>query len=213
MIDVASTRRENLQKIRQKRFTSNADLARAIERSSSQVNDMLSGAKSFGPKIARSIEEKLKLAPGYLDEPHALEKTPMKFGKKIPVLSFVQAGAWTDTGDNSYDEWLDVPEDTPSKSYALKVQGKSMEPVFHQGDIVVVDPTLSADPGDYVIARVATAPGNEATIKQYAVTGFDRNGVETFELRPLNPLFPTLSSQELEIDLLGVVVEKRTKMR
>lgn len=84
MIDVAFTRRENLQKIRQKRFTSNADLARAIERSPSQVNDILSGAKSFGPRIARSIEEKLKLTPEYLDEPHSPEKTPLKFGKKSP---------------------------------------------------------------------------------------------------------------------------------
>lgn len=88
-----------------------------------------------------------------------------------------------------------------------------MEPAFYQGEIVIVDPTLSANPGDYVVARVANSPDNEATIKQYAVTGIDRNGVETFEMRPLNPLFPTLSSKEFEIDLLGVVVEKRIKMR
>lgn len=69
MIDLPATRRENLQKIRDKRFTSNAELARAIERASSQVNDMLTGTKSFGPKVARAIEEKLKLPRGYLDEP------------------------------------------------------------------------------------------------------------------------------------------------
>ncbi len=191
MIDLPATRRENLQKIRDKRFTSNAELARAIERASSQVNDMLTGTKSFGPKVARAIEEKLKLPRGYLDEPHEIEQVPTRFGKKIPILSFVQAGNWTNT----------------------KIRGKSMEPAFYQGEIVIVDPTLSANPGDYVVARVANSPDNEATIKQYAVTGIDRNGVETFELRPLNPLFPTLSSKEFEIDLLGVVVEKRIKMR
>lgn len=213
MLDIPATRRENLQKIRDKRFASNAELARAIDRASSQVNDMLTGTKSFGPKIARSIEEKLKLPRGYLDEPHEPEKVPTRFGKKIPILSFVQAGNWTNTGDDSFDEWIDVPEDMPDGSYGLKIRGKSMEPAFYQGEIVIVDPTLSANPGDYVVARVANSPDNEATIKQYAVTGIDRNGVETFELRPLNPLFPTFSSKELEIDLLGVVVEKRIKMR
>ncbi len=213
MIDLPATRRENLQKIRDKRFTSNAELARAVERASSQVNDMLTGTKSFGPKVARAIEEKLKLPRGYLDEPHEIEQVPMRFGRKIPILSFVQAGNWTNTGDDSFDEWIDVPEDMPDGSYGLKIRGKSMEPVFYQGEIVIIDPTLSANPGDYVVARVANSPDNEATIKQYAVTGIDRNGVETFELRPLNPLFPTLSSKEFEIDLLGVVVEKRIKMR
>lgn len=213
MIDIPATRRDNLRKLRKKRFTSNADLARAIERSSSQVNDMLSGSKSFGPKVARYIEEKLQLPRGYLDESHDLKQVPAAFGKRIPILSFVQAGAWTESGDNSYDEWIDVSSNTPNEAYALRIRGRSMEPVFREGEIVIVDPTVSACAGDYVIARVANSSGNEATIKQYAVTGVDRAGVETFELRPLSPLFPTLSSKELDIDLLGVVVEKRTKMR
>lgn len=66
MIDLPATRRENLQKIRDKRFTSNAELAR-----------------------------------GYLDEPHEIEQVPTRFGKKIPILSFVQASNWTNTGDDS----------------------------------------------------------------------------------------------------------------
>lgn len=213
MIDLAKTRRENLQKIREKRFGTNAELARAVKRSSSQINDMLTGTKSFGSKLARQFEELLTLPTGYLDEPHELEKLPIGRGKKIPVLSFVQAGSPTSSGQNSYDEYIDVPETMPDGSYAVKIRGHSMEPEFQEGEIVVVDPTLSARPGDFVIARVANSYDNEATIKQYAVTGIDRNGVETFELRPLNPLFPTLSSEDLDIDLLGVVVEKRIRLR
>ena len=213
MTDIPAIRRNNLQKIREKRFTSKAELARTLGRQPSQINDMLSGTKSFGDKIARDFEEKLKLPRGYLDEPHELEKIPMRLGKKIPVLSFVQAGIWTETGDNSYDEWIEVSDDTPDGSYALKVIGRSMEPAFFQGEIVVVDPTMSASPGDFVVARIANSSDNEASIKQYAVTGIDRNGVETFELRPLNPLFPTFSSKEFDIDMLGVVTEKRTKFK
>ncbi|MBQ9240537.1 MAG: hypothetical protein IJ164_04250 [Duodenibacillus sp.] len=213
MIDLPATRRENLKKIRAKSFSTNAELARAIGRANSQVNDMLTGKKSFGAKIARSIEEKLSLSRGYLDEPHELEKVHAPSGKRIPILSFVQAGEPTNSGDNSYDEWLDVSDDVPNEAYALRIRGASMEPEFCEGDIVIVDPTISARAGDYVVARVTNCYENESSIKQYAVTGIDRNGVETFELRPLNPLFPTLSSKDLEIDLLGVVVEKRTRLR
>ena len=63
MIDIAKIRLENLEKIRLK-FNSNAELARALKRSPQQINDMLSGKKSFGSKIARHIEMTLKLPSG-----------------------------------------------------------------------------------------------------------------------------------------------------
>lgn len=41
----------------------------------------------------------------------------------------------------------------------------------------------------------------------------EQYGRETVELRPLNPLYPTLSSQELQLQLCGVVVECRKRFR
>lgn len=212
MIDIAKIRLENFEKIRLK-FSSNAELARTLKRSPQQINDMLSGKKSFGPKIARYIETTLKLPSGYMDEPQNLEKTKLAEGKKIPVLSFVQAGLPTDSGQNCYDEWLDVAEDTPENAYALRIRGQSMEPAFHEGQVVIVNPNISPRPGDYVVVRLDSHDMNEATMKQYAVTGIDAYGHDIFELRPLNPLFPTLSSAENKICMLGVVIECRTRFR
>lgn len=45
------------------------ELARRIGRSPSQTNDMLNGRKSFGEKIARSIEDRLGKPHGWLDLP------------------------------------------------------------------------------------------------------------------------------------------------
>ena len=104
-------------------------------------------------------------------------------------------------------------DDVPDNAYALTIKGSSMEPVFHEGETVIVNPDLSPRPGDYVVARIDNGCMNEATMKQYAVTGFDKYGRETFELRPLNPLYPTLSSQELQLQLCGVVVECRKRFR
>ena len=124
-------------------------------------------------------------------------------------MSFIQVGFPTDPGNNSYDEWINVNNNMPDGSYILRINGKSMGPAFSQGDILIVDPTLSARVGVYVVTKVAKCYENEATLKQYAVTGFDKNG-KTFGLRPLNPLFPTLLSTSLELILVGVVAEKRT---
>lgn len=214
MLDLATARRDNLKRVLDSRFSgSYAELARALHRSTSQIYDMMTGGKSFGPKIARYIESTLQLPTGYLDEPHELAPALLRSGRRIPLVSFVQAGYPTETGDNCYDEWIEVSDSTSREAYALRIKGPSMEPEFHEGEIVIVDPTISAKPGDFVVARVANSPDNEATIKQYAVTGFDRNGLESFELRPLNPLFPTLSSKDHEIDLLGVVIECRRPYR
>ncbi len=210
MIEINKTRIANLLKIRE-RFNSNAELAQAIDRAPQQLNDMLKGKKSFGTKIARHIEATLKLPAGFLDEAHELEGTKLAKGKKIPLLSFVQCGEKTDSGDQTYDEWLDVGENTPDNAFALYINGQSMEPVFHEGEIIIVNPNLAPRPGDYVIARFADT--SDTTMKQYAVTGIDRFGREVFELRPLNPLFPCWNSQEHQIEIQGVVVECRKKFR
>ena len=39
------------------------------------------------------------------------------------------------------------------RTFALTVQGDSMEPLFREGDIVFVNPDLSAEPGDYVMVQ------------------------------------------------------------
>lgn len=212
MFDIAKIRLENLGKIRQK-FASNAELARALNRAPQQINDMFAGKKSFGSKIARHIESSLNLPTGFLDEAHNLEGTKLAEGRKIPVLSFVQAGLPTDSGQNGYDEWLDVDDKTPSNAYALRIRGQSMDPVFHEGQLIIVNPNISPRPGDYVVVRLDGSYMNEAMLKQYAVTGIDSYGREVFELRPLNPLFPTLSSMENKISMLGVVIECRTLFR
>lgn len=212
MIDLPKIRRENLEKIRDK-LGSAAELARKVERSPQQINDTLTGKKSFGPKIARYIEEKLGLRSGYLDEPHDLSETKLSKTKKIPLLSFVQAGLPSRSGDDEYDTWIDVDESEPDTAYAVVIKGPSMEPVFSEGQIVIVNPEICPKPGDYVVARLANNYENEATLKQYAVTGIDEYGRDIFELRPLNPLFPTLRSNEIEIQICGVVVERRERFR
>ena len=92
-------------------------------------------------------------------------------------------------------------------SFYLRIEGKSMLPRFNEGDLILIDPDIMPAPGKFV---AAINGDNEATFKQYKELG-TRNeyGIAHFELVPLNPMFPTLSSLNQEIRIIGVAVEKR----
>lgn len=122
---------------------SRSRLAEILGKAPQQINDMIRGTKSFGARIAREIEDKLDLPPGTLDTENAELGNPqvstIRF-KRIPILSYVQAGMLTDNGQEQYDEWAIVPETLPEKTFALRVRGDSMSPNFQEGQLLFVDP-------------------------------------------------------------------------
>ena len=97
-------------------------------------------------------------------------------------------------------------------AFALVVDGRSMEPEFHEGDIIVIDPRTTAQPGDFVVAKLDNA--EHATFKKYRSRGVDAAGQPAFELAPLNQDFPTL---RVDADnpghVIGVMVEHRRRRR
>lgn len=126
---------------------------------------------------------------------------------KIPVLDFVQAGVFGSVG---YDGINPIGEtyttymgSKPSEVFCLIIEGLSMSPDFLPGDSIVVDASLSPQPGSFVIAQNGSY---EATFKKYRVIGYDEYGREEFELVPLNPDFPTLSSRDHKITIIAVMV-------
>lgn len=167
----------------------------------------------FSPRLAKEIANLQieKIAP-----------VEMPRLKKVPRISFVQAGLHTETGqtrekgwyiENGEYDWVD--ENFPDDTVTMKVQGRSMEPQFKEGDIVVVDPTLNPLPGDFVVAlrECPFTDGIESTIKKYRPTGYNDNGSEVFDLVPLNPDFPTLKSDRDKCKVFGVVIEHRISFR
>lgn len=133
---------------------------------------------------------------------------------RVPVISWVQAGTWTAesdaTGLEGTLEYLLTTDAHSLGTFALRVKGKSMEPEFKEGDIIIVNPELAPGPGDYVVAKNG---GNEATFKKYRSRGITEHGEDVFELIPLNPDFATLDSSKEKILIIGVVVEHRRAMR
>lgn len=120
-----------------------------------------------------------------------------------PLISWVQAGAWTDMNDganpSTADEWFPCASRCGPRTFVLRVQGQSMEPRFIDGDLIFVDPDAEARHGSFVVVRLDDA--QQATFKQLVIEG-DRRF-----LRPLNERWP---DPIIEINghatLCGVVV-------
>ncbi len=101
----------------------------------------------------------------------------------VPLVGWAQAGAgrfFTDDGMPSGAGWdeIEFPELGLDKVFALEVSGDSMEPLYRDGDVLIVSPTASIRKGDRVVARLHNG---EVTAKE-----LQRRTVRTVELRSLN---------------------------
>ena len=124
---------------------------------------------------------------------------------EVPLLSNVQAGMYTEFVDNLHPgegRHEAIPTTVPVNRYtfALRVTGDSMEPEFTEGMLLVVEPELDPQPGDYVIAKNGS---EETTFKQLVKDGAD------WYLKPLNSRYPIKPLAECTIIAVVRAVEKR----
>jgi SOS-response transcriptional repressor LexA len=127
--------------------------------------------------------------------------------RRIPVISYVQAGMMTEVVDpfalGGGFEIIEAPIGCSERTFGLRIEGSSMEPKFHDGDVVIIDPSLAPRPGEFVVGKNGR---EEATFKKYRPRGVDENGDEVFELAPLNEDYPTLHSKRDGLVIIGVCV-------
>lgn len=137
--------------------------------------------------------------------------TVQRMGEKpIPLISWVQAGEWSEVIDNfapgDAEEWPPCPVRHSASTFALRVRGESMQnplgrPSFCDGDLIFVDPERPAMHNSLVIVRLDDS--KEATFKRLVIEGDQQY------LRPLNPAWP---EQVIRINgnatMCGVVIFK-----
>ena len=80
-----------------------------------------------------------------------------------------------------WDE-IAVPEVGDQNAYALEISGESMEPVFRDGDTVIVSPAAPVRRGDRVVVRTAKGEVMAKELK--------RQSAKRIDLRSLNPAHP-----------------------
>ena len=78
--------------------------------------------------------------------------------KAVPLIGFAQAGAggyFDDGGFPVGKGWDEIafPAVNDEHAYALEISGKSMEPAYRDGDIIMVSPAASIRRGDRVVVK------------------------------------------------------------
>jgi phage repressor protein C with HTH and peptisase S24 domain len=107
--------------------------------------------------------------------------------RRIPLIGLAQAGAegyFDDAGypvGGSWDE-IDLPSVADPHAYAVEISGDSMEPVYRDGDVVIVSPAAPTRRGDRVVVRT-----NDGEVMAKELV---RRSARRIELASLNPAFP-----------------------
>jgi phage repressor protein C with HTH and peptisase S24 domain len=103
--------------------------------------------------------------------------------QRIPVIGYAQAGAqgyFDDAGYPAGSGWDEVlfPHVGDPQAYALEISGDSMEPIYRDGDTVIVSPNASIRRGDRVVVKTT---GGEVMAKELL-----RQSARKIELVSLN---------------------------
>lgn len=117
------------------------------------------------------LAKALRVSPSYImgieDEQPKLETIPVK---KIPVVSKISAGLPIYAEENLVDYiYFATDKVSPNKEeFALKVSGDSMDKIFQDGDVVVVEKDSVVENGQLGVVMVN---GYNATVKRIRYDG------------------------------------------
>lgn len=125
--------------------------------------------------------------------------------KSIPVIGCAQAGQqgyFTDAGYPQGEGWdmVDLPGFTPKDdtTYALEVSGDSMQPLYRDGDIIVVCPESSIRKGDRVVVKTKDGQVMAKELKRQTAT--------KIELKSLNADHDDITFTPSELDWIARVL-------
>lgn len=202
-----------------------SDIWRALDRLAAQNGLSASGlARKAGLDPTTFNKSKRITGEGKLRWPSTeslakvLEATASSFGEfvgligdsqaagavqRVPVIGYAQAGNagyFDDAGypaGSGWDELL-FPSLGDPHAYALEVSGDSMEPVYRDGDTIIVSPSASVRRGDRVVVRTK---GGEVLAKQLA-----RETATRIELFSINRAHPDRVLQRIEIAWVARII-------
>jgi transcriptional regulator with XRE-family HTH domain len=153
------------------------------------------------------LAEALGCAPAFLIDGDGPVFSESAYGglHQIPLLFQRDVAQWL-TDDSSVRHELLMHNDMAlsQQSFAFRVEEQAMMPAIVRDDVVIIDPQVSPQPGDSVLAlqqQIALI----RTWRQRSSEG----GVTQFELAPININFPELHSSRENLKLIGTVVELR----
>ena len=149
------------------------------------------------------LAEVLGCAPAWLvdgDGPVFTVQTQIQTG--LPVLEREQIAVWlSEASQVELSRRIETERDYSASSFALTHWDNALSPQCQRGDLLIIDPELSPQPGDLVLALCGDS--------DYLVRKYRARGHDSFELAPLNEDYPLLQSREDNLAVVGTLVEWR----
>lgn len=158
--------------------------------------------KDAGPEEITQLAQALEVSPSFLmglsDERDGDFGINSRVGSLIPLLDHKQAGDpkyhIQRVKEEPYAEkitFLPVNQDIANQldeyAFALKMLDDSMSPELRINDIQIVDPSISPNPGDFVVVKISGK--DDVIICQYKKISYTSS---EFELLTLNDNLPIL---------------------
>ena len=180
-------------------FTAGLPLARAAGLDPTTFNKSKRSGPDGKPRwpSTESLWRALAAADSNFDEFAALlAGRPGGAGRAIPIVGLARAGANGFFDDEGFPvgaaETVRFPDLGDERVYALEISGDSMEPVFRDGDVVIVQPGAPVRRGDRVVVKTRSG---EVTAK-----ALGRRNDQMIELISLNPAYPAreLAAEDVE---------------
>lgn len=168
---------ERIKKARLEIGMTQPELAKAAGVSKGTISLWENGINEPNGKNLHSLSDALNKTPDYIlygIRGNIDNATSVNVTRKIPLISWIAAGAWCESPDTfapgDAEEWLPLPHNAGVRSFALRVDGDSMTPKhpggrsYPHGTIIYVDPDKMVTNGCRVVAR---APNGTYTFKTY----------------------------------------------
>lgn len=196
---------ERLRELRKERKVSQVALASCLSISQQAVGKWETGRSTPDPQTLRKIADLLHVTTDYLLGRDASQADEGSSGEVlVPVIGTVRAGYGALAHEENYGvEPANVKN--PQDFFYLIVNGDSMEPRIHSGDLALVHRQSYVESGELAVVLVR---GEEGTLKRV----FKKSGAVI--LQPFNQAYETQIFVGAEINdliIIGKVIETKTK--
>lgn len=203
----------NIRKLRQARGWTILELANRVESDVGNLSRLERGKQGYSDDMLRKVAFALGCPVGDLFAGEAALKNVQLVplgSRRIPVIGHDQVSQMQmnvgASGSVDSDEWLLTDRELSPHAFALSISGDSMTPEFKEGDRVIIDPSITPQPGDFVVAKHGD---KEIVFHKFRPRGLNEDGHVMFELVPQNEDYPSLRSDRSDITIVGTMVEHR----
>ena len=182
----------------------------------SRINNWENGLRTPGPEEIKQLANALEVSAAFLmclsDEKQ--ENQTKKLGRLIPLFNHHQAcdakhclNELREQGQLDGVILISASTELLPKlgadTFALKMFNDSMIPEFRPNDILVIDPSASPEPGNYVAVKMTGK--SEAIICQYKKLSYTSS---EFELLTLNDHWPNIKVIDgVDVEIVGRVIQ------